>query len=175
MEGSTREQRNEREESWIAQFYDKGIGCYNLQEKAAGESKNPGELKVKRSQQLREQWRDPVWRASTTVNISKSLMGHVVNEVTRQNMSKAHKGKPNGKLGSMHSDEAKSKIGQAQIGNKKRAKTWEVALIAPDGTIYEGIDCLAEFAKQHDLHKQDLHKVVTGKRLSCKGWKLLVL
>jgi group I intron endonuclease len=33
MEGSTKEERNKREEEWIEKFYDKQQNCYNLKQK----------------------------------------------------------------------------------------------------------------------------------------------
>lgn len=172
MEVSTRVQRNEREEWWIAQVYDKGHSCYNFQLKAAGWTQPTEEAIANRSRTMKERWQDPAFKASTGANISKALMGHEVSEITRQNMSIARKGKPNGKLGSAHSDEAKRKISKSLVGSARRAKTYDVVLIAPDGTTYQKVTNLAKFATEHRLHKQDLHRVVTGKRASCKGWKL---
>lgn len=44
-------------------------------------------------------------------------------------------------------------------------------LVSPENVVYE-VHNVHKFAKEHGLHCQNLHKVLTGKRLSHKNWKL---
>lgn len=104
--------------------------------------------------------------------ISEANLGRKATLKARKNMSMAHKGKPNNQLGTTHSFEAKKKISEAQIGNTKRAKTYDIALLSPDGAIYSCIENLAKFARCHNLHVTDLHRVILGARRTCKGWRL---
>lgn len=172
MEGSTRDQRNEREEWWISQVYDENDYCYNFQTKATSWVAPTEEIRAKRVQAMKERWQNTDFRERTGANISKALMGHKMDEKTRQHLSASRKGKPGSRLGTIQSDEAKNKISKSLLGTSRRAKTYEVTLVAPDGHIYRNITNLAKFATEHELHKQDLHKVVIGKRSFCKGWKL---
>jgi group I intron endonuclease len=45
-------------------------------------------------------------------------------------------------------------------------------VISPDGTVYEQIVNLRRFAREHGLFPDGLRKILTGKYIHCKGWKL---
>lgn len=51
--------------------------------------------------------------------------------------------------------------------SKRLAKQFE--LIAPDGTVYHGIN-LSDFCDKHSLHKFSLYNVFAGRRPSYRGW-----
>jgi group I intron endonuclease len=64
MEESTKEQRNQREEEWIAKFWDKQDFCYNFKQKIANKersvfSNTPEETKKLLSQAQKRLWQDP--------------------------------------------------------------------------------------------------------------------
>lgn len=67
-----------------------------------------------------------------------------------------------------------------EIGRKniaKRNATQPVktygSLVAPDGTIHEGVSHVPTFAKEHGLIKTALYQLLLGRTKSHKGWKLL--
>jgi group I intron endonuclease len=64
MEGSTKEERNKREEEWIAQHWDKQELCYNFKQKATSKersvfSNTPEQTKELLSQAQKRLWQDP--------------------------------------------------------------------------------------------------------------------
>lgn len=64
MENSTKEERNKREEEWIAQHWDKQDLCYNFKQKIAGKersvfSNTPEETKKLLSQAQKRLWQNP--------------------------------------------------------------------------------------------------------------------
>lgn len=90
----------------------------------------------------------------------------------REKLRIAHTGK-------ILSEETKNKISQNRKGknsgkNSTSAKVYEgFTLLAPDGTIYNRIECLTEFAKQNNLNMKCLWKLLKGKLKSSQGWKLI--
>lgn len=67
-----------------------------------------------------------------------------------------------------------------EIGRKniaKRNATQPVktygSLVAPDGTIYEGVSHVPTFAREHGLTKTALYQLLLGRTKSHKGWILL--
>jgi len=63
MENSTKEERNKREEEWIAQYWDKQDLCYNFKQKIAGKersvfSNTPEETKKLLSEAQKRLWQD---------------------------------------------------------------------------------------------------------------------
>ncbi len=68
MEGSTKEERNKREEHWIAQFYDKQELCYNFKEKTEAKERScfsltPNETRQKISEATRKALSTPEVKA----------------------------------------------------------------------------------------------------------------
>ena len=67
MEGSTKEERNKREEWWISQHYDDQAACYNFKEKVEGKERScfsltPEETKRKQSAAHKANWENPEFR-----------------------------------------------------------------------------------------------------------------
>jgi group I intron endonuclease len=81
--------------------------------------------------------------------------------------------------GKILSDEVKNKISQSRKGknagrNSTSAKVYEgFTLLSPDGTTYNRIECLTEFAKDNNLNMKCLWKLLKGKLKSSQGWKLI--
>jgi group I intron endonuclease len=77
------------------------------------------------------------------------------------------------------SDETKKRISENRKGknagkNSSGSKIYEgFILLAPDGTTYNRIECLTEFAKEHGLNMKCLWKLLKGKTPSTRGWRLL--
>jgi len=61
----------------------------------------------------------------------------------------------------------KNKIGNAI------AKTHDIKLESPDGTIYGPIFNLSDFCRTHNLLRATLNKVIVGKSKHCQDWKLV--
>lgn len=102
--------------------------------------------------------------------IREHLIGRPVSEETREKLRKSHMGKK-------MSDESVEKMRKKKIGIKqseesieKRAK--EYAFIGPDGKIYKGKN-LKRFAEEHNLHRFNLNKVLSGERKSHHGFRKL--
>jgi group I intron endonuclease len=70
MECSTKQERNEREEWWIAEYKKNGYRLYNFQEKVSQLdhiwSSCPEETKQKISNTLKQKWKDPSFREAIT-------------------------------------------------------------------------------------------------------------
>ena len=52
-------------------------------------------------------------------------------------------------------------------------RTYQVKLLAPDGTVHGPIVGLGTFARKHDLYKENLSGLLNGRLKSYKGWTLL--
>lgn len=53
---------------------------------------------------------------------------------------------------------------------QRQTRTYHVYLVSPDGTLYEVIHNLNEFAQVHNLHGPTLNMLVHGKVKSHRGW-----
>ena len=49
-------------------------------------------------------------------------------------------------------------------------KRYDAIIQSPDGTVYDGIDDLVLFCKEHNLSRGCLYMVIHEKRPSHKGW-----
>jgi group I intron endonuclease len=82
-------------------------------------------------------------------------------------------------IGKIISKEIREKISQNRKGknsgrNSTSAKVYEgFTLLSPDGTTYNRIECLTEFAKDNNLNMKCLWKLLKGKLKSSQGWKLI--
>ena len=57
-------------------------------------------------------------------------------------------------------------------GQVRHLKTYP-GLIAPDGMIYQKIENLNKFCREHDLHRPLIYCVLNGARPHHKGWRAL--
>lgn len=69
MEGSTKEERNKREEWWISQHYDNQGSCYNFKQKVTDKerthySSNPEQTKRKQSESMKKLWDIPEYKVA---------------------------------------------------------------------------------------------------------------
>jgi hypothetical protein len=188
MEGSTKEQRGEREEALIATVFDGGKQCYNLTTRAVSRegcpAKNPEETRAKRSVKSKAMWSDPEFkeatreaiRAGTTKPDSRKLRSEVMKEVWRRPEHRekvtAHRQRPDLKqqfMQNCHSPQSIEKSKQA------RRKLYGKVL-SPAGEVYE-VWSLSEFCRQHGLglqNQSNLGRLLRGKYTQLLGWKLLV-
>lgn len=90
----------------------------------------------------------------------------------REKLKIAHTGK-------ILTEETKNKISENRKGknagrNSTSAKVYEgFTLLSPDGTTYNRIECLTEFAKDNNLNMKCLWKLIKGKLKSSQGWKII--
>lgn len=104
----------------------------------------------------------------TKRKISEANKGRIVSEETRKKIGNSNRGKK-------MPISAINKIKQSKIGLKqteeniaKRAK--EYSFIDQNGNIYVGKN-LKRFCEEHDLHRLNMKKVLTGERKSHHGFK----
>lgn len=139
MEGSTKEERNKREEEWIAQHWDKQDFCYNFRQKVGVKerecwSRNPEETKRAISKALkgRKVWNEGVPCFKSTRNLLKTIhkgkhyspdtefqsgaghpgFGKPIAEAVKLKLSEANKGKHN------LTEVTRELIRQANLGSK---------------------------------------------------------
>lgn len=55
----------------------------------------------------------------------------------------------------------------------QKAKTHDVRLISPTGEVFGPITNLKEFARLNDLRRTNLHQVISGARLTHRGWRVM--
>ena len=75
-------------------------------------------------------------------------------------------------LGRTFSAEHRANMSAAKLGNTSRVKTYDIIILAPDGLQYGPINNIAAFAREHGLDQSNMHKVVSGKLKTHKGWRL---
>jgi group I intron endonuclease len=134
--------------------------------------------------------------------INHPMHGKIHSQETREKISQSRKGKNAWNEGVTGykmppcSEETKEKLRQANIGKtiskeirekisqsrkgknagktSASAKVYEgFTLLSPDGTTYNRIECLTEFAKDNNLNMKCLWKLLKGKLKSSQGWKLI--
>lgn len=178
MEGSTKEQRNKREEEWIKQFYDQQVNCYNFKQKVESVerscwSSTPEEAKKKIS--LKSKGRK-VWNSGMKLSqeykqkLSVAHLGKKHKEETKLKMSEAHKAEKAPWFGKKLSKEHCQKLSEAhkhqQASNKK-----EYHFIDSNGLEYKGIG-ISAFIKQHKLSSGRMFRLLKGEISEYKGWKV---
>lgn len=89
---------------------------------------------------------------------ASTIRGKPRTDEVKRKLSEAHKGKtrPPEELRNLSKGHRKGKI---------------YTMIAPDGTIYEDIDSLASFAKEHGMTRETVHNILIGKYKNKAGWR----
>ena len=57
---------------------------------------------------------------------------------------------------------------------KNKFGTSHPAIVSPNGEIYDNIDNMAKFSREHGLDTDAMYALTAGDRSSVSGWKLLV-
>lgn len=187
MEGSTKEERNSREEQIISEYYDKQELCYNFQQKVENKerscySNTPEETQLKKSAKSKKMWASPGFKDKNRKAIqdgtmkpeSRVLRAQVMKEVWERPEHRekvvVHRQRPELKQAFMkncHTPETIEKSRQAR-------KRFYGSVISPTGITYE-VWSLSEFCEEHKLGKNsigNLGKVMSGKYKQVLGWKL---
>lgn len=157
--GSTKEERNEREEWWIAQYYDKQHLCYNFSTKAISREGNQD-----RSPEASFQKR------------SIATKGRKHTAESKQRMSEIHKGSSNLRnAGKQHSEATKIKIAASNFGKvrsaetkaklQKLARSKAVAVVAIHliSGFEQNFTAIRDAAKQLGLRSGCISQVLNGK------------
>lgn len=152
MVGSTKEERNRREEYWIAQYWDKQKMCYNFKRQA---NANPRSKTAKWQKQMSDvvKLKMRQVRKTALINNPESMSSTISGRaVWAQNNPKRLK-------------EITSRAGK--ISASKRAVT--ITLINPEDKQVD-ITNIAEYAREHGLQPEYLTAVWNGKKDNYKGW-----
>ena len=187
MENSTKEQRNQREEEWIAEHWDKQDLCYNFKQKTARKERSCYSLTPEETRQ----------------KISEGTKKGLANPEIREKLRLARVGKPSPTKGMKFgpcSDEKRLKISQANKGQIPVIKGKKLAdlvgterarelstqsklratkiydgffLQAPSGVVYTRIEGIGQFCLEHNLDRNILSRLLRGQCDEHKGWKLL--
>ena len=104
----------------------------------------------------------------TRKKISKALIGRPVSKETREKIRNSNLNKVVPQEVIEKNRKWHTGIKQSEESIEKRAKDY--AFIGPDGVIYKGKN-LKRFAEEHNLYRQNLNMVLTGKRKSHHGFK----
>lgn len=113
----------------------------------------------------------PQWRKLSDLHklkISNGLRGKKFSDERKQRLSKALRGRkmPNGFSETIR--KIKTGIKQTEECILKRAKPY--SFIDENGKVYQGKN-LKRFAQEHNLHRYNLSRVLSGERLSHHGFK----
>lgn len=85
----------------------------------------------------------------------------------RSMMSKIMSGDKNPNFGKPRSEEVKEKI------RKSNCKKLYNGIVSPDGIVYDGINNMSEFCRNHGLIVTNMIAVINGRNKSHKGWHKL--
>lgn len=190
MEGSTKQERNDKEEAIIATFFDKCKTCYNIKEKVESEprscySKTPEETRKKISENSKAYWTQPGFKERHIKSMQEfyskqeNLDKH--SEMLKLRWSdESYKTKVVDKLkeawANKPKEERTQQMEKARIAiNEKREKEkiLQGIVISPEGIEYE-VYHVRTFVKEHGIenNRRQFIKVLQGARNICKGWTL---
>lgn len=190
MEGSTKQERNDKEETIIATFFDKCKTCYNIKEKVESNprscySKTPEETKKKISENSKAYWTRPGFK-ERHIESMKEFYLNPENLDKHSEMLKArwsddsYKVKVVDKLketwANKSEEERRQQTEKAQIAIKEKRekeKTLQGIVISPEGIEYE-VYHVRTFLKEHGIenNRRQFRMVLQGTRNICKGWTL---
>jgi group I intron endonuclease len=166
MENSTKEERNHREEFYIASIFDKQKLCYNFHEKSESKerarySNTPEETSHKKSISMKRIWAQESFKKNRAEFQGQKTKELWKNEEYRNKVI----------LGRIKhwKDNEKGKLQAREAGIKYSARTYE--LIDPSGNLVKIIN-LKEFCKNSKtkLISDCLSQVARGSRKIYKGW-----
>jgi len=161
MEGSTKEQRNQREEFYIHAIWDQQNSCYNFQKSITssirhGFSKTPTKTSMLKSENAKKLWCSEDFRAKiNTIEARQKIACALKKHLLNQDVLAKHK---------ELLDSARPKAIAAQ------EKHFGI-ILAPDGRTYD-VKNLARFCREHELVIQCMHNVFAHKQKQHRGWKL---
>jgi len=184
----TKQERLEREQYYLNQFFDNQINCYNINAITSSRcgSKNnwTEEDRRKCSEERKARWKNPEYRAKmkkiakekyeqNKEKIDKILQkardnkkGTKLSDKTKKKLSESQKGRTSYNKGKHLSEKTKQKL------SISHQKTYNINLLSPDGRIFGPITNLLAFCKEHNLKQCSVWCLINGKQKSTKGWKI---
>jgi len=147
MQSCSESQLDLFEQEWIDLFWDGCNVCYNIKAQA---NKPPNRKGSKLTPEQLQKW-------------SKVKMGRKFSEEHKRKIGESRKGKKRSEF----STEWRANISKAQ------SKTYNIKLLAPDGTVHGPIIGLKAFAEAHGLISSNLGMLIQGKISQTKGWTLV--
>jgi hypothetical protein len=169
MEGSTKEERNLKEEEWIAKFWDKQALCYNFKKTAEAKerscySNTPEKTREIQSGKQKGKKRSLETRRKMSVS-RKCLL--IKDSTLRFRLSTSQIVKSGTNTGKTFSAEHKDNI------SKSQRKTFHTSLCSPNGELVKEINGLNAFCKLHNLLPSEMSALLAGKVKSHRGWKMI--
>lgn len=149
LKDSTQQQRNEREQYYINQFYDNKVNCYNIEKKVINRkslschSLNPLKTKETRRQLMKKRWKDINYKSRIVSKLKES--------------------------GAQESFRLKQSLKRKEIIASKLI--YRGTVISPDGIEYKVFN-ISTFAKEHSLNRRSFNDLLIQRTKSYKNWKL---
>lgn len=159
------ENRTEVEKCYLEELYDGKDLCYNIVKDPTQNLfiQASEETRKKMSDNLKRKWEDKECRDKMLEKIRLNGLkqrGKIVSQETRDKLSLAATGKPNG---------AKGKLGKESL----TYKIYNVRILSPDGEVFGPIVCAAEFCREHGLDKSNFYHLLHGEWKTCYGWTFI--
>jgi group I intron endonuclease len=177
----TKQERMDAEQKYIDLYWDNCVNCYNIRKKAYSSEgkKHPNKEKQKRI--FKENCQTPKVKAAQIAACSK-YFGKIISPIGEVfevfNLEKFEREHDVCNLDRVYSGEYKQMkgwrlyspelVGTVYVSEKKKITNFR--LLSPNGEIFEGTS-VVDFAKEHNISRQSLQKVLTGKTSSCEGWR----
>lgn len=180
MENSTKEERNQKEEEWIQQFYDQQNNCYNFKQKVESNerscwSSNPSETskKISIATKGRKTWNKGLKLSEEhRLKLSEAHIGKTCSQETKLKMSESHKREKAPWFGKKLSEKHREKLSKAHKNQENSNLKKELVLIGPDGTEHH-VCGINQFIKEQHLSSGNMFKLLRGELNEYKGWKLI--
>lgn len=189
MDGSSKEERNLKEEEWISKFWDRQQLCYNFKQKTEANerscySNTPEETKALLSKLATQKWSEPEFRlkivnamtghkntpmsAAHKAKIAQTRIGKPMLETTKVKISAAHKTERNRKK----LKETYSTYREHIISRQKASVSKVHRLINQNGEIVEIIN-LNQWCKERGMHSSGFSNLLRKNSSLCtyRGWK----
>jgi hypothetical protein len=148
------------EQKYLDKLFDGKKDCYNISPISTSTRGVP------RSKETIDKHRQSL-RAHYETH-SGPRLGVEVSCDTKKKMSLSHLGLANHKV--PHSADTKRKISEAKKGQSIKRQRYDVSLLGPDGSLYEHVRDVKNFALSHGLNVDGLYGLLKAKYDSYHGW-----
>lgn len=180
MEGSTKEERNQKEEEWIQKFYDQQQSCYNLKQKVESTDRScwsynsvETSKKISSANKGRKAWNKGLkFSEEYRQKLSVAHVGKSASSETKQKMSESHKAEKAPWFGKKLSEKHRQKLSEAHKNQDNSNLKKELVLVGPDGTEHH-VCGISKFIKEQHLSSGNMFKLFRGQLNEYKGWRLV--
>lgn len=151
LKDSTQQERNEREQFYLNQYFDNKVNCYNIEKKVINRkslschSLNPLKTKETRRQLMKKRWKDINYKSRVVSKLKES--------------------------GAQESFRLKQSLKRKEIIASKLI--YRGTVISPEGHEYKVFN-ISTFSREHLLNRRSFNDLFTKRLNSYKGWKLKV-